>query len=252
MTLLLHGVVRQDHPFVASGVPDELDVELVEQDGLAVIVRDLPDDTQLTEDDGVSFLDVLVGAVQGGPVLPLRFGTVAPDADSVRSEVLGPPAGDDLSARMDAIAELVELRITFTLNEDTLQTLFDEDPQLRAAASRGGPSADMSERVELGRLVAERLAARRSHLVAEWVATFDDLVEEANTLSSSDEGWEQVAFLVRRERLGQMDATVATLAERIGEEALIDYVGPLPIYSFDPASSATPAQAASQGSRWGF
>nr|WP_238361856.1 GvpL/GvpF family gas vesicle protein [Actinopolymorpha pittospori] len=248
----MHGVVRQDHPFVASGVPDELDVKLVEQDGLAVVVRELADDEQLTEDDGVSFLDVLVSAVQVGPVLPLRFGTVAPDADSVRSEVLGPPAGDDLRARMDAIAELVEVRITFTLNEDALQTLFDEDAQLRAAASRGRPSADMSERVELGRLVAERLAAQRSHLVAEWVAALDDVAEEAHTLSSSDEGWEQVAFLLRRERLGEMDSAVATLSEEIDEQALIDYVGPLPIYSFDPAASAAPAHAAAESSRWGF
>jgi hypothetical protein len=101
-------------------------------------------------------------------------------------------------------------------------------------------------------MVAERLAAHRSQLVADWVGRLGNVVEEATTLRTSDEGWEQVAFLTRRERLADLDSAVATLAEEIGEQALIDYVGPLPIYSFDPASSATPAQAGSQGSRWGF
>lgn len=252
MTLLLHGVVRDDHPFAASGGAGDDDLAAIERDGLAVIVREFPDDTQLTDEDGISFLDVLVRVMRDGPVLPLRFGTVAPDVDSVFSEVLAPPAADDLRERLEAVSDLVELRITFTLAEDTLQTLFNEDAELRAVASRSGPTAEMSERVELGRLVAERLAARRSQLVADWVARVGNVVEEAATLGTSDEGWEQVAFLTRRERLGEMDAAVAALAEQIGDQALMDYVGPLPIYSFDPASSATPAQAASQGSRWGF
>ncbi|GAA5022701.1 GvpL/GvpF family gas vesicle protein [Actinopolymorpha pittospori] len=252
MTLLLHGVVQDDHPFVATRVADEPHLAAIERDGLAVIVRDLPDDTQLTDEDGISFLDVLVRAMRDGPVLPLRFGTVAPDADSVCSEVLASPAGDDLRARLEAVGDLVELRITFTLSEDTLQTLFNEDAELRVAASRGGAMAEMSERVELGRMVAERLAVRRSQLVADWAGRLGNVVEEATTLKTSDEGWEQVAFLTRRGRLAELDSAVATLAEEIDEQALIDYVGPLPIYSFDPASSATPAQAASQGSRWGF
>lgn len=268
MSYLLHGVVRADHPLVSGRGEDKVphqsssdgsatdaplgEVEFIEADELAVVARPWTDHQEIGEDDAVQHLDVLVDLVRGGPVLPLRLGTVGPDADAIRSEVLGPDAAEELGRRLDAVEDLVELRLTVALDEDTVQVLFNEDAELRALVSRAGPDADLSERVELGQTVAEHLAARRTELIDSWVQTLGPLVEATTGLASSDEGWEQVAFLVRRDQLQNMDTAVAELTQEVGARARVEYVGPLPIFSFNDIEAAAVPATAPQGSRWGW
>lgn len=83
-------------------------------EGLAVVVADV-------RGDAVSHLDVLCELVRTGPLLPLRFGTVAPDDDAVRAEVLR--AG--LASQLDRLDGLVEVRV---------QLEFDERPRARGTA----------------------------------------------------------------------------------------------------------------------
>src|SRR3954447_10501315 len=51
-------------------------------------VTELPDDYVVEEEDARAHLQVLIGLLEAGPVLPLRMGTVAPGEEAVRSEVL--------------------------------------------------------------------------------------------------------------------------------------------------------------------
>jgi hypothetical protein len=151
VSYLLHGIVNAGHPLKAAkggpagadaarireaaatneGQPDQeaaellSGLELIEHNGVAVVVRQWSDEKSLTEDDAIRHLDVLVQLVQDGPVLPLRLGTVAPDAEAILNEVLGPDAVEDLRQRIDAVADMVELRVTFTLDEDTVQAHFN-------------------------------------------------------------------------------------------------------------------------------
>ncbi len=277
MSYLLHGVVYAGHQLrPADGEPepggrerahtsgtatagpeliphradDPPDLELVEANGLAVVVEPWSDDRVLTEEDAVRHLDVLARLVRGGPVLPLRAGTTAPDTDAVTTELLGPEQAQVLRRRLDAIEDLVELRLTFALDEDTVQVQFNEDAELRELAARSGPDADPSERVELTRRVTEHLAARRAGLIGGWIGTLGELVDGTTSLASSDEGWEQVAFLVRRNRLPELDAAVAELSVQVGARARIEYVGPLPISSFDDSEAALPVPPQDQSWAW--
>ena len=87
-------------------------VRAVVGDGLAVVVADLRADSR-ADVDAVSHLDVLCELVCTGPVLPLRFGTVAPDDDAVRAEVLR--AG--LAPQLDRLDGLVEVRVQLEFDE---------------------------------------------------------------------------------------------------------------------------------------
>ncbi len=250
--LLLHGVVPAGRELDDQGEISAEEYQLVEGGDLAVLAREVAGEEELTEDDAVKYLDALVELVRGGPVLPLRFGTLAPDVDAVRSEVLA-PAAEEFAGALEATADLVELRLTFTLTDGAVQRLFREDPELRAAVGRGGPGSEMSERIEVGQLVAQRLTEQRSQLVAAWVETLGEHTEDSKSISSSEEGWEQVALLVRRGQLDELDEAVRTLTNDVDGLAEIEYVGPLPLYSFDAigfAEASTTAQ--SQPSRWGW
>jgi hypothetical protein len=99
VTLQLYGVVRARHPRVPRTVCWE---------DLAMVVGE-------PEPDPAAHLAVVSALLEGGPVLPVRFGTVAEDEDVVRTGVLAPAAGTyraDLD-RLDGLAEVhVCLRFT--------------------------------------------------------------------------------------------------------------------------------------------
>src|ERR671914_3062724 len=111
MALLVLGVVRQGHPEPpGSRKDDAFDVRLLESGDLAAAVTEIDDDTALTEDDAARHLDTLILLLRDGPVLPLAFGTVSPDEDAVRTEVLDATAAD-LAQRLDAVDGFVETRL---------------------------------------------------------------------------------------------------------------------------------------------
>jgi hypothetical protein len=85
MVLLVHGIVRsEDADLVDVRVPEGLRPRGVIGGLLAAVVSPAPD-RDLTADDAAPHLDLLVAVVaQGLPVLPVSFGTVAPDDDAVR------------------------------------------------------------------------------------------------------------------------------------------------------------------------
>ncbi|UOZ08244.1 MULTISPECIES: GvpL/GvpF family gas vesicle protein [unclassified Amycolatopsis] len=94
MALQLFGVVRAGHPRVPRAVRWE---------DIAMVVGEAPADP-----DPAAHLAVVSSLVEGGPVLPARFGAVAEDEEAVRREVLAPAADEyraDL-ARLDGLAEV--------------------------------------------------------------------------------------------------------------------------------------------------
>jgi len=134
MPLQLIGVVRRDHPPISGRGKDRLGVRLVESGELAAAVTELAEDAELHEEDATRHLDLLILLLRDGPVLPLAFGTVSPDEDAVRAEVLE-PAADDLLRRLDAVDGYVEARLEIYFDESAaLRDVMREDPRLRSLA----------------------------------------------------------------------------------------------------------------------
>jgi hypothetical protein len=102
----VYGVVRPGHPTRIRGI-DGASVEVVACGPVAAAVSDL--ERELAPEDAHAHLDVLIGLLDDGPVLPVRFGTAAPDDDAVRAEVLAPSA--QLAPRLDALDGMVELHV---------------------------------------------------------------------------------------------------------------------------------------------
>jgi gas vesicle protein GvpL/GvpF len=102
VTLQLYGVVRADHPRAPRVVCWE---------DLAMVVGEAP-----AEPDPAAHLAVVSALVEGGPVLPVRFGTVAEDEDLVRTEVLAPTA-DRYRADLDRLDGLAEVHVCLRFTE---------------------------------------------------------------------------------------------------------------------------------------
>jgi len=251
MVLLVHGILRaEDADLPGVGLPDALRPRAVTAGPVGALVSPAPD-RELTAQDAEPHLDLLIAVVAAGlPVLPVAFGTVAPDDDAVREEVLDPEAGL-LEQRLAAVADLIELRLDVVFDTDaSVAAVRDADPDLRRMAERlGGPGVGLSERLALGEATATRVAEHQSALVEEWTAELEELAERSAVLHG-DEQLRRIAYLVRRDRLDDADAAVSRLQAALGNRARIEYIGPLPVYSFlddlDVGPSPEPA------SQWGW
>jgi hypothetical protein len=196
-------------------------------------------------------LDALCTLLQEGPVLPLRFGTVAPDEQTVREEVLVPDA-PRLRRFLDDLDGLAEVRIHLNFEEDTaLRGVLDEHDNQREIASAGtGP--DLAARIELGELIAQRLVAWRRARSKTLLAEVFGLARESVALTEREHTEERWAFLVAQHDLERVRTTVSELAA--GADGFgIEYIGPLPAYSFldAPVESVQTGQEATK-SAWGW
>jgi hypothetical protein len=248
MTLLLYGVVRQDHPLPKDKAL--AGVSMVTAENLAVLVKELEDDVEVSDTDAVPYIDALARVVRDGPVVPIRFGTVAPDGDAVVSEILA-PAADSLVQTLERIEDLVELRLDFSFDEEAaIEEVYRDDEEVRAAA-RQPTDADLSAKIELGQLVAERMREKRAARLETWLSGVRDHAEHVTTVRASDDE-EIVALLVRRDRLSEADAAVAALQEELDGDVTVQYTGPLPLFDFPDQMSADAAEQAAPTSQWGW
>ena len=248
MPLLVLGVVRREHPPVTPAGQDEddLGVRMVPSGPLAAAVLDIEDETQVDQQDAPQHLDLLIMLLRDGPVLPMSFGTVAPDDAAVREEVLD-AAADDLTQRLDAVDGLVETRLDVSFDEATaLRDLMQASPDIRGLAGEARwAGAGLDTRVRLGEEVSLQLTDWRRAQADVLLARLTGPVRTVTELSSSDPLEQRWAFLVAEDRLGELDEAVAGLRSSLGKQAAIEYVGPLPVYSF--LEEAAPAKSA-----WGW
>lgn len=247
MMLQAFGIVRGDH-----AQPDGRStpaVRLVARGDLAVAVAEVDDDVELTEDDAARHLDVLIRLLRDGPVLPLAFGTLSPDDEAVAAEIID-PAADDLGLRLDAVDGYVEVRLDVLFDESAaLQEVLRVDPELQDLAAQSRADAGLDTRITLGEVVSARLTQWRQERVEQMLPALAGHVDAVAELESREPLEQRWTFLVRGERLAGLDAEVGRLRGGLGEHAAVEYVGPLPVYSFLQEQRVEPAQ---QRSAWGW
>ena len=251
MVLLVHGIVRsEDGDLVDVRVPDGLRPRTVTRGPVAAIVSPAPD-RELVPEDAEPHLDLLVAVVAADrPVLPVAFGTVAPDDDAVREEVLAAES-DVLERRLDAVTGLVELRVDLTFDTDaSVAAARDADPGLRRMAERvAGRGRGCPSGSRWARRRPSGWPSTRRDLVEEWTGELEELAERSAVLHS-DEQLRRIAYLVRRDRLDDADDAVGRMQDGLGSRARIDYVGPLPVYSFLDDLDVRPEPVPT--SKWGW
>lgn len=232
MTLHIYAVVRAgtDLPDQAGVQGEALDV--VTSGDLAAVVSPVDADIEATEPDVLAHLDVITSLLATGPVIPMRFGTIAPDTDAVRREVIE-ASSHEFTEHLRATSDVVEVLVTIQVDEGAaLREVLSHDPGFGGHARGAG---SMAEQIALGEDIASRLAAE----VREWS---DELVRGARghaeavaPLDTAEHTTARYALLVRRDRLDDVDAELRQLPAAAGQGGVpydIEYVGPLPPLDF--------------------
>lgn len=226
----VYGVVRAGHPPAAlQGVGrPPVDVRLIESGPLAAAVSDVDDDFLVEDNDARAHVHVLIDLLGGGPVIPVRLGTVAPDDDSVRVEVLD-AARPELVECIDALDGKVELHVDVDDNEaEAIAAVAGAGPL------RPGEALDVASALELGQRVAALLVEHRQQLADEIVAKLRPMaIRDAprSVIEGPEDPVLRWAFLISADDLAIFDEAVVSLRAAYPNLA-IRYVGPLPAAHF--------------------
>ncbi|MEU6880281.1 GvpL/GvpF family gas vesicle protein [Streptomyces sp. NPDC046712] len=235
MSTYVYGITRaeQQLPDGAEGIGEPpMPVRTVRSGDLVALVSDAPMELKPKRRDLLAHQRVVIGAAHGGPVLPLRFGGVSPDDDTVASIL--EEHHDLYLERLAALEGKDEFNVKASHHEEAvLSAVLADDPALMArhAANRAAGGGDHAAKLAFGELVA-RAVAEREKVDAALVR--ETLTPRAAGTRQGPEGtgWlANLSFLVERERRDEFLEAVRRLHEE-HEHLQVQVTGPLPAYSF--------------------
>ncbi|MGV9565350.1 GvpL/GvpF family gas vesicle protein [Streptomyces sp. NPDC003480] len=236
MALYVYAITDDTHPMDLDGIkgvgasPAEL--RAVRSDTLCAVVSEAPEDLSVARRDLEAHHEAQERLWADGTILPLSFGFVAPDEESVRA-VLEERAGE-YAQRLEELTGRAEFNVKGLQDEDAaLRTVLEESEQARALneATQGG-GGTYQDRLALGQLVAEEVQSRQGALAGEVLAALRPLALEEKVAPPSQQYFVNASFLVEDERGEEFTRIGSELAERLGEGIEVRVRGPLPPYSF--------------------
>lgn len=250
MSTYVYGILRATADFrlpdEAAGVGDPPAAlrTLVEGD-LAAVVCDAPERVRPKRRDLLAHQAVLTAAGAGGPVLPMRFGSLAEDDDAVRAVLRDRAA--HWTERLSAVEGRAEYNVKAVHDTDAVvRQVLAEEPEIRALHEAGrAAGADSHEaRLRLGEAVAHAVQEREVRDAALVRQTLERAAEAVRPGPESG-GWlANVSFLVAADAADRFLAAADELA-RDHPWLRMTVNGPLAPYSFvEPGAEQDRAPAA--------
>jgi hypothetical protein len=236
--LFVHAVVRAEHPLPdgATGVGGS-PLALVPYDDVAAVVSEVDLDAGPgRRADLDAYAAVMEALLSGGPVAPIRFGSVLLDADAVVDEVLAPDA-EQLAALLDELDGCVQYNVRATyVEEAVLAELVRDDPEIRELRERTRDlpeDARVGDRIRLGELVAQswqHLAqADADHILGRIAPA---VAAHAVRRDPGPAAALDAALLVEVERAEELEDSLEDLAAQAHGRMELRLVGPLAPYDF--------------------
>lgn len=233
------GAFGLDRPALRSrgvGGPD-VAVRTIEYGDLVAIVSDAPATAcGATHDNLMAHERVIEEAMSHSDVLPIAFGTVAPNDHEVRENLLH-SEHDTLQRCLGFIQGRVEVALKVLWNQDRVFVEIvaerDDIQNLRDLIARRPPETTYDERIQLGKLTAEALGDKRERDAKAVLDALSPLAVDVRLNQPlTDMMILNASFLVGKERIEEFDAQVQRLGEIQADRLVLQYMGPLPPYSF--------------------
>lgn len=229
----VYGVVRASHtvPADRTGVGERpAPVRALRAGALAAVISDAPARLRAKRRDLLAHQDLALTLGRDGPVLPMRFGMIAPDEEAVRRQLLS--TQNDCLAALERVDGRIEMNLKALPTETGLGSLVREDPEVSRlrTATRRAPGYEAS--VRLGEAVAHGLK-RRATAAASTVLAELSAVADAMVHGPEVEGCVlNVSFLLDRREQRRFEGAVERLTAAHRDRAELRLTGPLPCYSF--------------------
>ncbi|MEU5610838.1 GvpL/GvpF family gas vesicle protein [Streptomyces sparsogenes] len=238
--LYVYGVVRACHPLPPgrTGVgADPAPVRTVRAGELAAVVGDAPPGLRAKRRDLLAHQELALALAADGPVLPMRFGMIAADEESVRGQLTASRSA--YLAALDRLDGRIEMNLKALPVQSGLPALVRENPEVARAraAARRAPGYEAS--VRLGEAVARGLTGRAAAASAALVAELSAMAVERVAGPEVPGCVLNVSFLIDRGDQERFRAVVERFAAGHRDHVELRLTGPLPCYSFvDPDPGA--------------
>jgi hypothetical protein len=236
MAVYVYAITAATHPTRMDGVtgvgepPEEL--RTVNTQSLVAVVSEAPEELRAKRRDVLAHQSVLERLMADGSVLPLRFGAVAPDDQTVR-QVLNERA-DSYQERLEALDGCVEFHLKGSCDQESLLRSIllqsSEARRLNDEVRSGMVGQDVQ--IALGELIAGQVQLRHESFAAEVVETLRPLTSDIRASDPTGDDFMSVSFLVENARQKEFTAAQTEMANQRGEDFDFRLHGPLPPYSF--------------------
>ncbi|MFJ7335781.1 GvpL/GvpF family gas vesicle protein [Streptomyces sp. NPDC101110] len=235
-TLYVYGIAPAGiRPPRAPGV-DGAQVRLLTEGGLCAAVSDAPASVRARRRDLMAHQAVLGELLVQGPVLPMRFAVLTPDAQALCGQLRSEQT--HLAAQLDAVRDCVELNVKGTVVPGYFADLVRRDEALRALARRTRERPGYEANVRLGEALAKGVAREARGAAREVLARLAPLAVRTVQGPVDDEQVLSTSFLVHSADEERFRQAVAERARVVGDRLTLGVTGPLPCYSFVDAPSA--------------
>jgi len=241
MALYVYGLMRMEDGARVVAELAEGSAELVEHGSVCALVSRVPEsDLTLRRESALTHTDTLQAAFAYGPVLPVRFGTVLPDAATLKRDFLAMQA-PTLLARLEALEEMGEMQLKATyLEEPLLRSILGASPRLAEAARRIRELPAVAthfDRINLGEAIHKAVEARRQEDSRRLIDELRDLAVAVSIHEPRHErGVLNAAFLVANDRVEAFDHEAERLCAEYAEAMDFKLIGPMPAHSFAAGS----------------
>ncbi|MEV0636623.1 GvpL/GvpF family gas vesicle protein [Streptomyces sp. NPDC050619] len=245
MSTYVYGITASSHPALPEGMGGVGDpprpVRVLKEGELAAVVSDAPEGLRPKRRDLLAHQNVLSEAGAARCVLPMRFGSVAPD-DGTVTGVLAERA-DHYKERLRTLDGKVEYNVKAVHNEEAvLHRVMSENPEIRAMteANRQAGGGSYEQRLQLGEMVVAAVKAREAEDATEVQSALEP-VAEAVSVGPESTGWlANVSFLVERDS-AETFLAAAEQVRKVHPHLDLRINGPLPPYSFVEPGPSGPA-----------
>lgn len=247
MSTYVYGITASSHPalpedLVGVGDPPR-QVRVLQAGELAAVVSDAPEGLRPKRKDLLAHQAVLAEVGAAGVVLPMRFGSVAPDDDTVTGVLT--ERADHYKERLGVLEGKVEYNVKASHQEEAvLHLVMSENPDIRAMteANRQAGGGTYDDRLRLGEMVVAAVKAREAQDAAELQQALEPLTADVAAGPESS-GWLlNLSFLAERDSAEEFLAAVDEVRQRHPHIEL-RVNGPLPPYSFVEPGPAEHAQS---------
>lgn len=235
MSVYIYAITDGDHPARLDGldaVGESGTLRTVAGKSQKAVVSAAPPELRAKRRDLVAHQAVLERLLEDGSALPMRFGLVAPDEQSVVAALDGNAEGYRQSLRQ--LHGRVEYNLKVTRDEDDLlREIVAESEQVRKLneATRENPAAQDSK-VALGELISHEVEQREGRDARALVDAVAPAAAGSSPGAPADGHFVNVSFLVDRARAKEFTDAVQAEADRRGAAYELKLNGPLPPYSF--------------------
>ncbi|MFE6041167.1 GvpL/GvpF family gas vesicle protein [Streptomyces sp. NPDC056452] len=205
-------------------------LRLIGEGPVTAVVSDAPPQLRARRRDLMAHQDLLMGLADIGPVLPMRFGMVAADEDTVRREL-----GASREAHLASLRHLtdgVEINLKALPAQDALAAVVAEENQVRRLREEVRRRPGYEASVRLGEAIAIALSRRAADAGKKIVRTLTPMARAVAAGPEVHGCALNVSFLIDRSDSDRFRAEAQKFADT--HRALVDLrvAGPLPCYSF--------------------